>query len=361
MLRFLLAFILIIAVLPVSAQNDPLKLEWSETWNFESDLIPIGVQVDHWNNIYSAATIYSAANSNILLLKYGSNKTLLWAKEFDNNDNELVSDMVVRGYAIYLVGKANDLLLLLKYNSDGELLWAKYASVKTKGLPSLDVDAKYVHVVLGNWMIRYDKMNGEVSETYKLEEDKNKIMFDFINVYGNNVYLAGQSATKLEIVLQKRDLNGNMLWNITRESQSIEGARHISLYGGMLYVTGIEGTVIIDNGRMRGVADLLLVKYDKSGNLIWERTWGTNSTLEWGFSDRAYRNKLYVVGLTSSGTDINGTSTILQSYDLDGNLQWSTVRNEINRGVGIDVKDNTVFLVGSHENDVLIQEYTKKG
>jgi hypothetical protein len=86
-------------------------------------------------------------------------------------------------------------------------------------------------------------------------------MFDFINVYGNNVYLAGQSANKLEIVLQKHDLNGNMLWNITRESQSIEGARHISLYGGMLYVTGIEGSVIIDNGRMRGVADLLVVKY----------------------------------------------------------------------------------------------------
>ncbi|MBI5133680.1 MAG: hypothetical protein HZA83_03110, partial [Thaumarchaeota archaeon] len=78
-------------------------MEWSETWNFENDLIPVGVQVDHWNNIYSAATIYSAANSNIMLLKYGSNKTLLWAKEFDNGDNELVSDMVVRGHAVYLV------------------------------------------------------------------------------------------------------------------------------------------------------------------------------------------------------------------------------------------------------------------
>ncbi|MEM2760266.1 MAG: hypothetical protein QXU32_11205 [Nitrososphaerales archaeon] len=357
MLRFLLTFFLIISVIPIGAQIVPIGLEWSETWDFQNELIPIAIKVDHANNIYSSATVYNEENSNIMLLKYDASKRLLWTKEFDNGNNEVVSDMHVRGHAIYLTGKADQLLFVLKYSSDGELLWAKYASVRTKGLPSLDVDAKYVYIALGNWMIKYDKISGEVFNTYKFEDN---IVFDFIEVYGKNMYLAGQPVNQLQIILQKRDLEGKLLWNVTKESYWAEGVRDIDLYGSAIYVTGIQGNVIISNNNMRGVADLLLLKYDVDGSLLWERTWGTNSTLNWGFASKVYRNKLYVVGLTSTDYKLNSTSTVLQTYDRDGNMAWSIITDEINRGVAIDVKDEEIFIVGSHQDNVLIRHYVKK-
>lgn len=359
MLRFFLALILILTIMPISAQQEPVALDWSEKWDFREDLVPISVKVDYWNNIYAVANVFTNNGTNILLLKYGANKTLLWAKEFDNGDNEIVSDMVVRGHAVYLAGKANKLLLVMKYGSDGELRWARYAEVQTTGLPSIDVDANFVYVALGNWMVRHDKTDGKVSQTFKLGED-GKVTFDVIEVYGNSVYVVGQPADSFRIVVQKHDISGNMIWNITRVSKWAEGARDISLYHGMMYITGIQGNVIIEKDKMKGIADLLLLRYDTDGNLVWEKTWGTNSTLEWGFSGKIYKKALYVVGLTSSDYALNGTSTILQKYDADGDMEWGVVRNEMTRGVSLDVKRTGIFLLGSHQNNMLIQQYIQK-
>jgi hypothetical protein len=359
-LKFLLVSILTVAILPAGAQPDPAVLEWSETWDFQNELFPSDIIIDHRNDVYSSATIFNEENSNIMLLKYAANKTLLWAKEFDNGDNEIVSNMMIRGNAIYLVGKAGQLLSLLKYDNNGELLYAKYASVKTEGLPSLDVDAKHVYVVIGNWLIKYDKMNGEVSQTYKLTEN-NKDEFTFIEVYGKNLYLVGQLQGKSEIVTQKRDLDGNLLWNVNKESYLVERAYDTYIYNGMLYITGIQGDVLIGREIMRGAADLLLIKYDKNGNLLWEKTWGTNSTLDWGFGSKVYRNKLYVVGLTSADYLINGTNGFLQEYNINGDMGWNIVTSEIKIGVAVDVKDDEIFVVGSNQNNVLIQQYGRKG
>lgn len=95
-----LSLVLITAILPIHAQEHPVELDWSETWDFEDELLPIRIQVDHQNNIYSAATVFKEENTDILLLKYSADNRLLWAKEFDNGDNEVVSGMVVRGNAI---------------------------------------------------------------------------------------------------------------------------------------------------------------------------------------------------------------------------------------------------------------------
>lgn len=87
-----------------------------------------------------------------------------------------------------------------------------------------------------------------------------------------------------------------------------------------------------------------MLKYDKRGNMVWERMWGTNSTLDWGFSAKVYRNKLYVIGLTSDNYLLNGTNTVLQKYDRDGDMEWSIVKDDVNRGVSVDVKGERIFM-----------------
>jgi hypothetical protein len=351
MLRFFLVLLLIPA--GVYAQKDPLTLNWSEKWDFSDELSPVSIRVDPRGNVYSAANVMAERNANILLMKYAENKTLLWTREFDNGDNEAVSDMIVRGNAIYLGGLSNNLLLLLKYNGSGELTWAKYADVDAKGLPSIDVDAKYVYIALGNWVIRYDKISGEVSHTFKLDDN---MIFHAIDIYGKNLYLAGQPLDSSHMIIQKYDLKGGMVWNVTRVSKWAEGARDIMLYRDMLYIVGIQGNVIVEKDAMKGIADFLLLKYDTNGKMVWEKMGGTNSTLEWGFGGRVYSGALYVIGVHSSDYMVNGTSTVLQKYDLDGEMEWSSAREEVMRGVSLDVRGNRIFLAGSSQGNIIIQE-----
>jgi hypothetical protein len=42
-------------------------------------------------------------------------------------------------------------------------------------------------------------------------------------------------------------------------------------------------------------------------------------------------------------------------------MGWNIVTSEINMGVAVDVKDDKIFVVGSNQNNVLIQQYGKKG
>ena len=84
--------------------------------------------------------------------------------------------------------------------------------------------------------------------------------------------------------------------------------------------TDIEGLLIKDG-------NAIIVKYDKDGNLLWQKSWGGNfldgfksvfQTEDSGFIVFGYSTSTDIEGLPNKGYD----DAIIVKYDKDGNLLW---------------------------------------
>jgi uncharacterized delta-60 repeat protein len=189
------------------------------------------------------------------------------------------------------------------------------------------------------WNTQYNNVYGYPGTT----DDANKVVADGIG----NFYLTGFSHNNVTTL--KYDINGNMVWEKIYNGAyngSDEG-KSLALDGlGNLYVVGYEGVGA-------GVSsDMLTLKYDTAGNLLWTRTFsGTN--LSGG--DEAYAVKcdasgnVYVTGSTYGSGSFEDMTTL--KYSPTGTLMWSNILNgpglNIDRGMDIDLDNQgNVYVAG---------------
>jgi hypothetical protein len=101
------------------------------------------------------------------------------------------------------------------------------------------------------------------------------------------------------------------------------------------YITGFTSD---NSGNSR---DVCLVKYNSSGHLQWDRTWGGINTEEGQAILISSTDDIYVAGYTQYGF------IFLLKYNSTGDLQWSDVwsGSGICSGMAID-KNNNIFLTG---------------
>jgi len=106
-------------------------------------------------------------------------------------------------------------------------------------------------------------------------------------------YLIEDAAPWYTILVAAFDLQGNNLW--TREYTAADSphlATEVIVVGNYLYVVGF--------GYYSGADfDVIVLKYDKSGTLVWSERYGGAMT-EFGYSIAHHQGKLYVVGITKS-------------------------------------------------------------
>ncbi|TET21483.1 MAG: T9SS type A sorting domain-containing protein [Candidatus Stahlbacteria bacterium] len=153
------------------------------------------------------------------------------------------------------------------------------------------------------------------------------------------------------------DKDGNRIWNKTYgTSAGSEQARGVTVDDESIYVTGYSS---IWSGY-----DFLTIRYDKRyGDLIWNKVYDS------GNDDRANGvavdgEFVYVTGWYFNGTD---EDYLTICYDKDGNLIWNTVYDSGIRDVaqGVAVDDRFVYVTGRSwnggEKDFLTICYDKNG
>ncbi|MHA1715440.1 MAG: hypothetical protein ACTSXP_07330, partial [Promethearchaeota archaeon] len=148
-----------------------------------------------------------------------------------------------------------------------------------------------------------------------------------VNDYGDSIwsdgfylYTCGSTgsfgvAGSSDLVLIKWDFSGNKVWNVTWGGFGQDQGYSVWGDGNYLYTCGSTGSFGV------GYDDLILVKWDADGNQVWNRTWG-------GFDqDRGYSvwgdgNYLYTCGKTncSGGGDYD---LLLVKWDVNGTPAWN--------------------------------------
>ena len=137
----------------------------------------------------------------------------------------------------------------------------------------------------------------------------------------SNYYLLGSNFTNSNYhgVLIKIDSLGSVIWNqIYGEAFSNDNTRFESFK----YIEN-EGFIIIGAKQVNDNYDLLLIKTDLNGKIIWEKTIGGNLE-DWGNSLVIHNDGFFILGRkTKDNVSYNWDSDIwLVKIDMDGDIVW---------------------------------------
>jgi hypothetical protein len=111
---------------------------------------------------------------------------------------------------------------------------------------------------------------------------------------------------------------------------------------GQEYIYAVGSTISFGEG----MDDLLVLKYNIAGDLIWAKIWGGTN---WDVANAAYfaDDSLYVAGLTASfGAGQN--DILLQRWTPDGSLSWSRVwgGSKSDAAYALDGRPDNLYVVG---------------
>jgi hypothetical protein len=225
---------------------------------------------------------------------------------------EEVDGLVVDGENIYLSGwttgeKSSVDLAILKLNLQGSLLWANSWG--------------------GNG---WDEGDGQMV----VDEDTIYVAGRYS---GANILLGGQG-----LLVRFSKQTGEYLSHAVWGGPIGTDALGLTSDGSHLYTVGL--TVDRGNG-----GQIFLRKWDKNLNLIWERLWGGKGSEDARAIAVAPSGDIYIAGATDSYGDGGGMDIVLLRYDPDGNLLWyRTLGGPQNDGAhGIALSQNRVYIAGN--------------
>ena len=138
-----------------------------------------------------------------------------------------------------------------------------------------------------------------------------------------NAYVAGVTygsvdgnvnAGSDDILLAKYDTSGNKLWTRQMGSSGIDAALAVAVdSAGNAYVTGYTAGSL-DGNISAGADDIFIAKYDPNGNKLWTRQLGTSrQDIAWGVAVDNAGNAV-VTGFTDGSMDGNVNAGSIDSF-----------------------------------------------
>jgi len=265
-------------------------LEWEKTFGGANEDRGYSVQQTTDGGYIIAGGTYSmgAGYADVYLIKTDPSGNLVWQKTFGGADDDYgysVQQTTDEGYII--AGYTNSLgagsydVYLIKTDSSGNLIWQK-----TFGGTGWDVSYSVQQTTDGGYII----VGGTDS-------------FAFYDVY-----------------LIKTDSAGNLIWEKTLGGPIFDEDLEV---GHSVQQTSDGGYIIGGNkySISLGGYEVYLIKTDSSGNLIWEKTFGSNSSAN---SVQQTTDGGYIVaGWYASGGRYIYYDVYLMKTDPFGNLLWS--------------------------------------
>lgn len=319
-----------------------------------------GIVADNSGNVYFGYTTQGTTSGNVskggfdvVVGKFNAaNGGILWLKQFpalNSTGDEYVPALSLDGSGnVYLayqaqreissgINKGGTEIAVAKINPNGSLVWAKQpAAMLSTGA---DSNAWIATDAAGNSYISY-AVTGAVSG----------------GVYGGST----------DVAITKMDPDGNLIWTRQHgpyNTAAAEGGARVALdASGNAYMTfNTAGTV--SGGTLRGSNDIVVVKVNVDGDLQWVRQTATFNTTgdDTGPTIATDASGNVFVGYMTAGTVSGGISAgnydvVVMKMDKDGNIVW-TRQKVLNNTNNSDLN----FVINVDPSGVLYGAYTTQG
>lgn len=267
---------------------------WQHTWGGATSDTGGAVGVDLSGNVYAVGS-----NTDPIFLKYNADGELQWAKTTDPVKTAPDFGAAVDASGdIYYASEATGIpagIVLLKVNSAGEFQWQK------------------------TWGVAGDIVNGQI---------------DVGVDSGENMYVSalsyGIGGGGYDLILFKIAPDGNLEWQLYINHGEVSKDGFGVDADGNSYITGAEGR---------------LIKTDKDGTVLWQKSWET------GTHDHPYALVVDVSGNIYWAGASDGLGSpyrpFLIKLDSDGNMQWQI---SYDAGAGSTIPDLQAIVMDSLGN-----------
>jgi gliding motility-associated-like protein len=146
-----------------------------------------------------------------------------------------------------------------------------------------------------------------------------------------------------DALIMKMDAKGNLVWSKTYGTSGQDGFIFI-------HPTKDSNFVAVGYGRLNAshVTDMLIVKIDRSGNLIWSKAYGAGTTFgEQGIMVAETDDGGYAVSVNYN-TNPSTVQPMYMKLDANGNMQWSRLLagSPGGEGLSVAVKGNSMYGLG---------------
>lgn len=302
----LLAIILLLAPLSQASLGAQMTFVWYRTWGGPTDDAGLGMTMDT-GGIYLTgyADSFGAGLHDVLVLKYSLSGTLLWERTWGGSQSD-------EGWGI-----ATD--------QSGGILVAGWTDSSSPG---------HEDVLL----LKFSAETGDLIWSRTFGENSTDQVFDMTLDSSGNIYVSGLTlspgSTGYDALLLKLNSTGYLLWQRTWGGNYTDVGRGIATDSyGDIYQTGQTKSSNSDPGHV------FLLKWNSTGSLLWEKVWG-GSGLDYGSAVAADPSgSVYVAGYTYSLVGGGGSQLVVLKIDTSGNLLWQRAwgrGSEYGRSITVD-------------------------
>ncbi len=310
---------------------------------------------------------------------YSQRPSFLWERTIEGQTNEIIPKKIIADNSgnVYvaglfspsqdfgsttLTGDNTPSVYVIKYNTNGDIVWAigesKNDFTGSTTITDLKMD-KDGNLYLTGWFYQGNtllSLGGKTISGYKDNGDGFIFKIDPDN--GQSQWALSISGTSVESINGvTTDNSGNVYLTGFLRSTDV-------------YLQHIKGGAITSDTlhcTKQDMSDMLVVKYDADGGLIWSKSFGTDSAFEVGSSIALDdNNNVYVGGYwdysptTSFGSihvknnGPNNFDQIILKLDENGNEQWAKApKGGANDYISqIEIKGNRLYTLGHFSGDL---------
>ena len=331
-------YILLTLILFYSCKKDkepePITPETSPTY------FTFGGQIGTYDNSTLVSTdnnliICGNSGTNLSVLKISKAGSQIWRKDFAAGNGSTTSGITeTSSQEIFICGKSarnysimkND-VLLIKTNSTGDTIWSKtYGGTESEYSTNVITTSDGNILIAGKtesfgagtfgdiYLIKVNT-NGDTLWTRNYPDQDQEVPFHLMETQNGEYLVTGtneDNSQYRELYLLKVDLNGTQVWNKKIGPPTWKwGFSTIELSNGNLLTCGQHSET--------GFSQVLLVKTDNIGNVIWEKEFGESNLSEQGNSIKQNSDSSF--NITGSSFDVSSglSYIILLKVDASGN------------------------------------------
>ncbi|TFF88656.1 MAG: hypothetical protein EU549_02610 [Promethearchaeota archaeon] len=303
---------------------------------------------------------------------------IYWSKSYGGKEYDTADKILINESNIYIAGSTESYgvksgaAYLLKLNYEGNIIWNNtWDTNYSDNIRDIALYSNNIYI-LGysinstsyenfSYILKYN-LGGELEWDLIIDSDEiylNSMIIDS----SENIFMGGVNNTNgnSDILFLKLDKDGKMLWNNTWDGNESENLTEMAFDSQENII--ITGSIADVSG-----ADILVAKFDKSANIIWNVSWRLNGQEYANEIVLDSSDNIYITGWTDS-ISLGEWDTLLLKYNTSGNLLYSHI-SEINNhdnGNAIYLDSNlNIFLIGEIEissgnHDLFLMKYNSEG